>query len=189
MLDGPFVGSEAMEGGLVRKHELRSLYRTVFPDVYVPKDAELTLHGSGSGGLAVVSSAGHHRRADRVGLARREMGRRSRTDRVDMAERPAGSGHTNLRLPAPHRGIRANGRYAHHDSCAHGIRYRPTKTPRRGDRQPRCTRQRDGISSCRSLSRREKASRIARAYASSPGCWTCMTPVPHRRRKPGCGSW
>ena len=43
ILDGPFVGSEALEGGLVRKHELRSLYRNVFPDVYVPKGAELTL--------------------------------------------------------------------------------------------------------------------------------------------------
>ena len=43
MLDGPFVGSEAIERGLVRKHELRSLYRNVFPDVYVPRDARLTL--------------------------------------------------------------------------------------------------------------------------------------------------
>ena len=39
MLDRPFVGSEAMERGLVRKHELRSRYRPVFPDIYVPKDA------------------------------------------------------------------------------------------------------------------------------------------------------
>ncbi len=43
MLDGPFVGSEAIERRLVRKHELRSLYRNLFPDVYVPKDAQLTL--------------------------------------------------------------------------------------------------------------------------------------------------
>lgn len=43
ILEGPFVGSEAVERGLVRKHELRSRYRAVFPDVYAPKDATLTL--------------------------------------------------------------------------------------------------------------------------------------------------
>jgi hypothetical protein len=43
MLDWPFVGSEAIAGGAVRKHELRSRYRSVFPDVYVPKDAVLTV--------------------------------------------------------------------------------------------------------------------------------------------------
>jgi very-short-patch-repair endonuclease len=44
MLDRPFVGSEAMERGLVRGHELRSRYRAVFPDIYVPKDVELPLY-------------------------------------------------------------------------------------------------------------------------------------------------
>ena len=42
--DEPFVGSEALANGLVRKHELRSHYRTVFPDVYVAKDQILTVH-------------------------------------------------------------------------------------------------------------------------------------------------
>jgi hypothetical protein len=42
-LDGAFVGSEAIERRLVRKHELRSRYRKVFPDVYVPSSVELTL--------------------------------------------------------------------------------------------------------------------------------------------------
>ena len=42
ILDRPFVGSEVAEG-LLRKHELRSSYRTVFPDVYVPNGVELTL--------------------------------------------------------------------------------------------------------------------------------------------------
>ena len=41
--EGAFVGSEAIANGRVRKHELRSRYRLVFPDVYVPRDAELTL--------------------------------------------------------------------------------------------------------------------------------------------------
>jgi very-short-patch-repair endonuclease len=39
----PFVGSEAVASGLVRKHELRARFRPVYPDVYVPKDAVLTL--------------------------------------------------------------------------------------------------------------------------------------------------
>ncbi|OBA98975.1 hypothetical protein A5662_15840 [Mycobacteriaceae bacterium 1482268.1] len=44
MLHGPFVGSEAIQRGLVRKHELRSRYRAVFPDIYVWTNADLTLH-------------------------------------------------------------------------------------------------------------------------------------------------
>ena len=39
----PFVGSDAVANGAIRKHELRSHYRTVFPDIYVPRDAVLTL--------------------------------------------------------------------------------------------------------------------------------------------------
>ncbi|RDH78130.1 hypothetical protein DVS77_12330 [Mycolicibacterium moriokaense] len=42
-LEGPFIGSEALEQGLVRKHELRRLYRRVFPDIYLAKSTELTL--------------------------------------------------------------------------------------------------------------------------------------------------
>src|SRR4051812_26552533 len=41
--DHPFVGSEAVARVAIRKHELRARYRTEFPDVYVPKDAVLTL--------------------------------------------------------------------------------------------------------------------------------------------------
>ncbi|MDT5095734.1 MAG: hypothetical protein QOH60_5097 [Mycobacterium sp.] len=40
----PFVGSEAILRGLVRKHELRARYRSVYPDVYVTKELVLTLH-------------------------------------------------------------------------------------------------------------------------------------------------
>lgn len=35
---GPFIGSEAIRAGLVRKHELRSRYAAVFPDVYLRRD-------------------------------------------------------------------------------------------------------------------------------------------------------
>jgi very-short-patch-repair endonuclease len=42
-LDKPFVGSEAVASGAIRKHELRSQFSAVFPDVYVPKNAVLTL--------------------------------------------------------------------------------------------------------------------------------------------------
>ncbi len=41
--DRPFIGSEALAAGLVNKHQLRTRYRTVFPDVYVVPDLELTL--------------------------------------------------------------------------------------------------------------------------------------------------
>jgi very-short-patch-repair endonuclease len=43
MINSPFIGSEAIANGAIRKHELRSRYRAEFPDVYVPKDAVLTL--------------------------------------------------------------------------------------------------------------------------------------------------
>jgi hypothetical protein len=38
----PFIGSEALEGGLVRKHELRTRFCAVYPDVYVDSGASLT---------------------------------------------------------------------------------------------------------------------------------------------------
>lgn len=35
----PFVGSEALEsGGVPNKHQLRTRYRTVFPDIYLPQE-------------------------------------------------------------------------------------------------------------------------------------------------------
>ena len=40
----PFVGSEALASGLVKKHQLRAHFRTVFPDVYVPTNAVLSMH-------------------------------------------------------------------------------------------------------------------------------------------------
>jgi hypothetical protein len=40
----PFVGSEALTSGLVKKHQLRAHFRTVFPDVYVPTNAVLTMN-------------------------------------------------------------------------------------------------------------------------------------------------
>jgi hypothetical protein len=43
-LDKPFVGSEAVASGAIRKHELRSGYTAIYPDVYVPKNAVLTVH-------------------------------------------------------------------------------------------------------------------------------------------------
>src|ERR1700752_90230 len=42
-LNFPFVGSEALASGLVKKHQLRAHFRTVFPDVYMPKNVALTL--------------------------------------------------------------------------------------------------------------------------------------------------
>lgn len=42
-LKWPFVGSEAIANGLVKKHQLRSRFRAEFPDVYVPADVVLTV--------------------------------------------------------------------------------------------------------------------------------------------------
>lgn len=42
-LDQPFIGSEAVADGLVKKHQLRSQYRAIFPGVYVPSRMALTL--------------------------------------------------------------------------------------------------------------------------------------------------
>ena len=96
ILDGPFVGSEAIERRLVRKHELRSRYRKVFPDVYVPNDVELT--------LPLRARAGwlwSHRQGVFAGLTASALHGAKwvddrRTNRVDMAERAPGSRHTNL---------------------------------------------------------------------------------------------
>jgi Protein of unknown function (DUF559) len=38
----PFVGSEAVAGGLLRPHHLRSRFQSVFPNVYVRRDQQLT---------------------------------------------------------------------------------------------------------------------------------------------------
>ncbi len=73
IVNSPFVGSEAIANGAVRKHELRSRYRAVFPDVYVPKTAELTIRECARAGVAVVTPARGYRGTDRIGLARREM--------------------------------------------------------------------------------------------------------------------
>ncbi len=43
VLNEVFIGSEARARGLVRKHQLRSDYRAIFPGVYRPKAMELTL--------------------------------------------------------------------------------------------------------------------------------------------------
>jgi hypothetical protein len=39
----PFIGSEAVASGLVRKHQLRSRFIAVFPDVYICPETELTM--------------------------------------------------------------------------------------------------------------------------------------------------
>ncbi|WP_205878647.1 endonuclease domain-containing protein [Mycobacterium camsae] len=39
----PFLGSEAVTSGKLRRHQLRSRYRAVLPDVYIPRDEVLTL--------------------------------------------------------------------------------------------------------------------------------------------------
>ncbi|MDT5179975.1 MAG: hypothetical protein QOJ95_4173 [Mycobacterium sp.] len=42
-MEGVFIGSEALASGALSRHELRTLYRRVLPDVYAPKRMPLTL--------------------------------------------------------------------------------------------------------------------------------------------------
>jgi hypothetical protein len=39
----PFIGSEALAGGALSRHQLRTRFRAVFPNVYLPRDAQLSL--------------------------------------------------------------------------------------------------------------------------------------------------
>lgn len=39
----PLIGSEALSSGRLSRHRLRMAYRPVFPDVYVPEHAQLSL--------------------------------------------------------------------------------------------------------------------------------------------------
>jgi hypothetical protein len=41
--DDPFIGSEAVASGLLRRHQLRSRFQPLFPNVYVPRDQQPTL--------------------------------------------------------------------------------------------------------------------------------------------------
>ncbi|MEE6137413.1 DUF559 domain-containing protein [Mycobacterium sp. 050128] len=59
----PFVGSEAVKAGTLRKHQLRSRFRAVFPDVYVRRDQQLTLRDR-----AVAAWLWSHRRGVLGGL-------------------------------------------------------------------------------------------------------------------------
>jgi very-short-patch-repair endonuclease len=43
MLDKPFIGTEAVAAGVIRKHQLRSQYVALHPNVYVHPDIVLTL--------------------------------------------------------------------------------------------------------------------------------------------------
>jgi hypothetical protein len=61
--DEPFIGSEAVHGGGLRPHQLRSRFRPVFPDVYVRRDRQLTLRDR-----AVAAWLWSHRRGVLAGL-------------------------------------------------------------------------------------------------------------------------
>ncbi|AEV74028.1 hypothetical protein MycrhN_3509 [Mycolicibacterium rhodesiae NBB3] len=42
-MDQPFIGSEALASGVVNKHQLRTRFRALYPDVYLAGDASPTL--------------------------------------------------------------------------------------------------------------------------------------------------
>lgn len=43
IFDMPFIGSEAVRDGVIRKHQLRANFRAILPDVYVARDYHPTL--------------------------------------------------------------------------------------------------------------------------------------------------
>ena len=43
MEEGVFLGTEALASGALTRHQLRTVYRRVLPDVYAPAQGELTL--------------------------------------------------------------------------------------------------------------------------------------------------
>ncbi|ORA82109.1 hypothetical protein K3U93_18650 [Mycobacterium malmoense] len=59
----PFIGSEVVKAGTLRKHQLRSRFRPVFPDVYVRRDLGLTLRDR-----AVAAWLWSHRQGVLAGL-------------------------------------------------------------------------------------------------------------------------
>jgi hypothetical protein len=59
----PFIGSEAVKAGMLRRHHLRSRFRAVFPDVYVRRDQQLTLRDR-----AVAAWLWSHRQGVLAGL-------------------------------------------------------------------------------------------------------------------------
>ncbi|MEE2855318.1 MAG: DUF559 domain-containing protein [Actinomycetota bacterium] len=62
-MEEPFVGSEVLRCGALSRHQLRTRYRAVFPDVYISNDAMLSLDlritaaWLWSGGRAVIAGA------------------------------------------------------------------------------------------------------------------------------------
>lgn len=42
MEDEPFIGSEALSAGRLTRHDLRTKFRAVHRDVYIPAGAELS---------------------------------------------------------------------------------------------------------------------------------------------------
>ncbi|WP_156689057.1 hypothetical protein [Mycobacterium sp. Marseille-P9652] len=62
-MDEPFIGSEALAEGSLRPHQLRSRFRAVFPNVYVPRDRQVSFCDR-----AVAAWLWSHRRGVLAGL-------------------------------------------------------------------------------------------------------------------------
>jgi hypothetical protein len=73
-LNEPFKGSEAVANGILRRHQLRSRFRAVFPDVYIRRDQQLTLQQRAVAAWLWSHRPGGARRADRGRVAWLEMG-------------------------------------------------------------------------------------------------------------------
>ena len=89
MLNGPFIGSEALANGLVKKH--RAPHRTTarsFPMCTFRRTSEPTLEQRTHGGVAVVAPRGRHPGLTASAMHGSEVDRRQRADRTRSGPMP-----------------------------------------------------------------------------------------------------
>ena len=65
-----FLGSEALARGEISRGRLRSAYRAIYPDVYMPSVGEPSLYANTMGRLAMVQASRSDHRTGSVGTTR-----------------------------------------------------------------------------------------------------------------------
>lgn len=173
----PFVGSEAIAAGAVRKHELRARFVALYPDVYVPNGVEPTLPQR-----ATAAWLWSHRQGVIAGPTASALHGAKWVDDSDPVELV----WPNARPP---RGIRTHDARLRSDEFGRlgGL---VATTPARtafdlGRRKPlgQAVARLDALGNATGLTADE-----VRAVAKQHR-WTSTIRGPRRRRKPGCACW
>ena len=128
--DRPFIGSEAVANGLLKKHQLRADFRAVYPDVYLPREVAPTIRHR-----ARAAWLWSHRQGVIAGLTASAMHGSKWVDEdlpIELvwsnARRPRGLRTYDMRL-YPDEFSRTR-RDACHDGGTDGIRHRPPRASR-----------------------------------------------------------